>query len=380
MLYDTSVWSTTDLRTLLASASPEQIVFASDAPYGMPATARLALLLVLPRAGATDEQIRAMFWGNAERAARGEPAPALSPPLMTRERTMPLQRLRIHDYLVMTQTPDVVAHAGDRPGALGLALRACDTDGADELADVAELLEGVQELWARASRSRRGGGVDVHTIGDAPAPDRGRARPGRVIAAVVLAAGEGRRFGGLKQLHPVDGRPMLEQVLRTLARTGPEHRVVVLGARAGTIIERIDLHGAQPVVCDRWDAGQAASLLTGLAALPDDTDWALVVLGDGPHLDPGALDADDGGVRVRPARRSWPPTTAAAARTRSLIPRARWGDIPDRGERPVRGLPAERSTATTSPRRATSTTPDPSSAAAAARRTPPAPARRSSTP
>ena len=147
VLYDTSVWSTTDLRTLLASASPEQIVFASDAPYGMPATARFALLLVLRRAGATDEQIRAMLWGNAERAARGEPAPALSPPLRDRERTMPLQRLRIHDYLVMTQTL-MWSRAGDRPGALGLALRACDTDGANELADVAELLEGVQELWS----------------------------------------------------------------------------------------------------------------------------------------------------------------------------------------------------------------------------------------
>src|SRR4249919_1205989 len=61
VLYDTSVWSTTDLRTLLASASPEQIVFASDLPYGMPGTARLALLLVLRRAGATDDQVRAMF-------------------------------------------------------------------------------------------------------------------------------------------------------------------------------------------------------------------------------------------------------------------------------------------------------------------------------
>jgi len=148
VLYDTSVWSTTDLRTLLASASPEQIVFASDAPYGMPATARLALLLVLRRAGASDDQIRAMFWGNAERAARGEHAPALSPPLMRRERTMPLQRLRIHDYLVMTQTL-MWSRMGDRPGALGLALRACDTDGANELADVAELIEGVQELWAQ---------------------------------------------------------------------------------------------------------------------------------------------------------------------------------------------------------------------------------------
>ena len=146
VLYDTSVWSTTDLRTLFASAAPEQILFASDAPYGMPATARFALLLVLRRAGASEEQIRAVFWGNADRACRGEPAPALTPPLMSRERLVPLQRLRIHDYLVMTQTL-MWSRLGDTPGALGLALRACDTNGSEELAEVAELLEAVRELW-----------------------------------------------------------------------------------------------------------------------------------------------------------------------------------------------------------------------------------------
>jgi predicted TIM-barrel fold metal-dependent hydrolase len=149
VLYDTSVWSSTDLRTLLASASPEQVIFASDLPYGMPGTSQLALSLVLRRAGATEAQTRAMFWGNAERAARGEPAESLSPPLFTRERCAPLQRLRIHDYLVMTQTM-LWSRMGDRPGALGLALRACDTGGSGDLADVAELLEAVQTLWSEA--------------------------------------------------------------------------------------------------------------------------------------------------------------------------------------------------------------------------------------
>ena len=32
--YDTSVWSSTDLRALLAAAAPEQVLFASDTPYG----------------------------------------------------------------------------------------------------------------------------------------------------------------------------------------------------------------------------------------------------------------------------------------------------------------------------------------------------------
>jgi hypothetical protein len=87
-----------------------------------------------------------MFWDNADRACRGEPAPVLSPPLMQRERMVPLQRLRIHDYLVMTQTL-MWSRLGDAPGALGLALRACDTNGSGELAEVAELLEEVRELW-----------------------------------------------------------------------------------------------------------------------------------------------------------------------------------------------------------------------------------------
>jgi CTP:molybdopterin cytidylyltransferase MocA len=149
-----------------------------------------------------------------------------------------------------------------------------------------------------------------------------------VIAAVVLAAGEGRRYGGLKQLHPVGGRPMLEHVLATVAGAGPEHRVVVLGARAGTILERIDLHGAQPVISDRWDAGQAAS------------DWAIVVLGDGPDLDARAVGrvtaaAKAGGTDILAA-------DYGAGRSHPVaIPRARWTEIPASGERPVRGLPAE---------------------------------------
>jgi CTP:molybdopterin cytidylyltransferase MocA len=161
-----------------------------------------------------------------------------------------------------------------------------------------------------------------------------------VIAGVVLAAGEGRRYGGLKQLHPVDGQPMLERVLQRLQAAGLERRVVVLGARAGTILERIDLHGAEPLVCDRWGDGQAASLHTALAALPAEVEWALVVLGDGPNLDAEALRrmtaaAAGGGERILAA-------DYGAGRSHPvLIPRALWGEIPARGERPVRGMDAE---------------------------------------
>jgi CTP:molybdopterin cytidylyltransferase MocA len=112
-----------------------------------------------------------------------------------------------------------------------------------------------------------------------------------VIGAVVLAAGEGSRFGGPKQLAELDGRPLLEHVLAAVAAVPAVERfVLVLGAHADEIRARVDLHGAEVVVCDTWAEGQAASLRDGLAAL-DDVDGALILLGDQPGITPAAIEA-----------------------------------------------------------------------------------------
>ena len=159
-----------------------------------------------------------------------------------------------------------------------------------------------------------------------------------MIAAVVLAAGEGRRYGGLKQLHPVDGVPMLERVLASLAQSGIDERVVVLGARAGDVLGAIDLHGARAVVCEGWRDGQAASLHAGLAALPEDSDRALIVLGDGPGLDPRAV------ARIAAAPTGTRVLAADYGKGRShpvVVPRLLWGEIPRHGETPVKPLGAD---------------------------------------
>jgi CTP:molybdopterin cytidylyltransferase MocA/rhodanese-related sulfurtransferase len=107
-------------------------------------------------------------------------------------------------------------------------------------------------------------------------------------AALVLAAGAGRRFGATKQLATLRGRPLLEHALAAVTAVSP--RVVVLGHAADEIRARADLHGAAPVICPDWEEGQAASLRCGLAALPD-ADAVLVVLGDQPGLTAAAVDA-----------------------------------------------------------------------------------------
>jgi CTP:molybdopterin cytidylyltransferase MocA len=60
-----------------------------------------------------------------------------------------------------------------------------------------------------------------------------------------------------------------------------ERVVVVLGAHAAEVLERVDLMRAEAVVCEGWEAGQAASLRRGLSAL-DEADKVIVTMGDAP--------------------------------------------------------------------------------------------------
>jgi molybdenum cofactor cytidylyltransferase len=104
------------------------------------------------------------------------------------------------------------------------------------------------------------------------------------IGGIVLAAGEGKRFGGPKQVAVLDGRPLLEHAVRAmLAVPALDPVVVVLGAHADAVREQVDLSGADVVVCDCWADGQSASLQAGVAALGE-VEAAVVTLGDQPFI------------------------------------------------------------------------------------------------
>jgi CTP:molybdopterin cytidylyltransferase MocA len=112
------------------------------------------------------------------------------------------------------------------------------------------------------------------------------------IGGLVLAAGEGRRFGGAKQLATYRGRPLLEHALSAMAAARVlSDRLVVLGARANDIIATVDLHGARPLIATDWAAGQAASLRAGIAALSSTVDAIVITLGDQPNISPAAIEA-----------------------------------------------------------------------------------------
>ena len=114
--------------------------------------------------------------------------------------------------------------------------------------------------------------------------------PAEHVAAVVLAAGEGRRFGSQKLLAPLGDRPLLQHALDAANASALSPVVVVLGADADAVAAGIRTGRALVVRNPDHATGQASSLRVGLRSL-DASDAAVVVLGDQPNVTAALLDA-----------------------------------------------------------------------------------------
>jgi molybdenum cofactor cytidylyltransferase len=115
-----------------------------------------------------------------------------------------------------------------------------------------------------------------------------------VVVGVVLAAGSSSRLGRPKQLLPLGGRPLLAHVLDAALAGGLERVVLVLGHRAGDVLDALALPeggAVTPVLNPRHAEGQATSLRTGLGAAGPDAGAAVVLLGDQPGIRPDAVRA-----------------------------------------------------------------------------------------
>ena len=134
----------------------------------------------------------------------------------------------------------------------------------------------------------------------------------------MLAAGEASRFGAPKQ------RLFLPDVLSALHASSVDDVVVVAGAHELETDTRL-------VHCADWQQGPGVSLRCGLREL--DAEAAVVVLADGPKLDPRAVD------RVVAAWRNGAGDLLAATYdgvNRShpvLLARSTWRGVPDEGAR-----------------------------------------------
>jgi molybdenum cofactor cytidylyltransferase len=112
------------------------------------------------------------------------------------------------------------------------------------------------------------------------------------VAVVVLAAGESRRFGQLKQLLPWGaGGTLLTHVVDVALASQAKPVVVVLGCQAEACRAALGDRPVKVVVNPDWAHGQSTSLQVGLAALPENVGATLFHLADLPGVTPAVIDA-----------------------------------------------------------------------------------------
>jgi molybdenum cofactor cytidylyltransferase len=110
------------------------------------------------------------------------------------------------------------------------------------------------------------------------------------IGAVLLAAGEGRRMGGItKCLIKLNGVPLISRLLIALSGAGVAQVVVVTGAAHQAIEQQLRNTSVTLVHNEKYTDGQQSSVRLGLAALSGNFDAILIVLADQPLIASGHL-------------------------------------------------------------------------------------------
>lgn len=97
------------------------------------------------------------------------------------------------------------------------------------------------------------------------------------VVGLVLAAGEGRRYGMPKALVPHNGRLFVESTVDRLRAAGCERIVVVAGAAADQV-RQADLGDAEVVENPDWPTGMGSSLRRGIEALRDEPAVAVMTV------------------------------------------------------------------------------------------------------
>jgi molybdenum cofactor cytidylyltransferase len=113
--------------------------------------------------------------------------------------------------------------------------------------------------------------------------------PSRLIAGILLAAGQSTRFGRQKLLEPWHGEPLVRKTARCFLEAGLRPLVAVVSpdprlidALAGLPLTTVE--NAHP------ERGISSSIAIGVRALPETTEGALIGVGDQPYLTAEAIE------------------------------------------------------------------------------------------
>jgi predicted TIM-barrel fold metal-dependent hydrolase len=156
LFIDTAWWDPADMMALFTLAPPANVLWASDAPYGLPLTSAVQHLRLAAQAGLDARALRSIAGGQIERLLDGaDPVDAGPPPLVPRPLDPLLERVVSHTAQAVART----FGEGDPEEPVALARLACAVgDGgphAGVFAAVVELLDLYEANLAPPPAGRR---------------------------------------------------------------------------------------------------------------------------------------------------------------------------------------------------------------------------------
>jgi molybdenum cofactor cytidylyltransferase len=114
---------------------------------------------------------------------------------------------------------------------------------------------------------------------------------GRRVAAVVLAAGRSTRMGAInKMLAEIGGKPLVRIAVEQAIASRAKPVIVVTGHQHEKVEAALKDLPVRLVRNPDYAEGLGTSLKTGIAAVPENADGAIVCLGDMPQVDAALID------------------------------------------------------------------------------------------
>jgi xanthine dehydrogenase accessory factor len=117
-----------------------------------------------------------------------------------------------------------------------------------------------------------------------------RQKSSRRIAGIVLAAGISSRMGRNKLVENVHGKPLVRRAVDAALASRLDPILVVTGHESGKIASALAGIPVTLVHNDGYGEGLSSSLKAGIAAVPQDCDGAMILLGDMPGISQDLID------------------------------------------------------------------------------------------
>jgi len=111
-----------------------------------------------------------------------------------------------------------------------------------------------------------------------------------MLSAILLAAGESKRMGALKQLMPLGKSTLLEQAIDNLLNSSVDETIVVVGHKAEEITRAIASRPVKIVLNPDYQHGMSTSIIAGLKKVDPKSQAVMLSLGDQPLVESGTIN------------------------------------------------------------------------------------------